>query len=311
MERLKEFGSREEKAKKVLICLTSSQGKKARKSLSELSPGTGIELVELKAIMKEMIDMRMARAAGEDEFEIIHDYLASVVDEELVVEEDRIVKFLLEQLESYQQNYAAHKTPIMSPPFLAYLYRNRVKIKIGEEKYPLILCTCLLEEYGLGWYWLKDIERSQMLEMLKTNISYGKEDIREKAVNGFASLAAPEDKENILDMLTDAEDGYVRQGTAAAFVRIATPEDREKIIDMVKDEEIDVKKTGVYIFLKITGHGEHEYLLDLLAEQCQGWSEKQLEVFKLLSEVDKRLYCPYYEEEIKISIFDFEKYRRI
>ena len=37
-----------------------------------------------------------------------------------------------------------------------------------------------------------------------------------------------------------------------------------------------------------------------MAEQCQGWSEEQLEIFKLLSEVDKRLYCPYYEEEKKI-----------
>jgi HEAT repeat protein len=483
LERLKEFGSREEKAKKVLICLTSSQGKKTRKSLSELSPGTGIGVEELKDIMKEMIDMRMARAAGEGEFEIIHDYLARVVDEELVQEEDRTVKFLQEQLEFYQQNYTAHKAPIISPPFLANLYRNRKRIKINEEKYPLILCTCLNGEIGLGWYWLKDIERSQMLEMLKRHMSHGKEDIRKEASNGFVRLAAPEDKETILDMLTNDEEGYfkqaakeafvkiatpedrekimemvkdkdynvqkaakeaflniatpedrekiiemmkdrgsyvqkeageaffkiatledrkkiidmlkykhyeawqaakkaflkkatpkaremiidmlkdedyhvrkaaeeaflkiatpgdrekviemmededyhvreaaeeaflkiatpedrekviemskdtdydVRQAAEKAFVKIATPEDREKIIEMVKNEDIVKKKVGVYAFLKISEPADHEKLLDQLAEQCQGWGEKQLEIFKLLSEVDKRLYCPYYEEE--------------
>jgi hypothetical protein len=418
MERLKEFGSREEKAKKVLICLTSSQGKKARKSLRELSPGTGIEEEELKVIIKEMIDLRMARAAGEDEFEIIHDYLARVVDEELMQEEDRTIKFLLEQLEFYQQNYAAHKAPIMSPPFLANLYRNRVKIKIGEEKYPLILCTCLLEENGLGWYWLKDMEKPQMLEMLKTHMSHRKEDILKEASNGFVRLVAPEDKRTIIDMITDEKNyfrlavarvfgniatpadrekiieimkdkdsdvrekvieafvkiarpegremfiemlkrvGYfvggpgevlreiteledmeaiidllksnniflrqaaesafvkistpedrekiveilkdkqrdVREAAAEAFVKISTPEDREKIIEMVTDLDMSVKEAGVYAFLKILGPGEHEYLLDLLSEQCQGWSEYQLEIFKLLSEVDKRLYCPYYEE---------------
>ncbi|MDQ1352467.1 MAG: hypothetical protein QG657_2773 [Acidobacteriota bacterium] len=76
LERLKEFGSREEETKKILICLTSSQGKKARKSLNELSLGTGIGVEELKTIMTEMIDMRMVRVAGEEEFEIIHDYIA-------------------------------------------------------------------------------------------------------------------------------------------------------------------------------------------------------------------------------------------
>jgi HEAT repeat protein len=485
LERLKEFGSSEEKAKKVLICLTSSQGKKARKSFSELKLSTGIEVEGLKSVMKKMIDMRMARAAGENEFEIIHDYLARVVGKELVQEEDRNVKFLQEQLESYQQIYAAHKAPIMSTPFLANLYRNRVKVKISEEKYPLILCTCLLKENGLGWYWLKDIEKSQMLEMLKTHISHGKEDIREEAVNGFVSLATREDKENILDMLTNEdgrvrlaavkalgkiatpedrekviemmkdknsdvrklavkaflkkstlrdsekiidmltteenisvrhkavkalgkiaitenrgkiinmltdEDKYVRQAAvkalekittredreknieivknkiyhvkqklanvsvyiatlqdkekiikmlknkyipgyarqvakeafvkiatledrqmiinmlkdedyygkqsaAKAFVKIATPEDWEKIIEMMKDEDIYVKRAGVYAFLKISEPGDREKLLDPLSEQCQGWSEDQMEIFKLLSEVDKRLYCPFYEEE--------------
>ncbi|UCH96316.1 MAG: HEAT repeat domain-containing protein [Candidatus Aminicenantes bacterium] len=327
LERLKEFGSGEEKAKKVLICLTSSQGKKARKSLRELSPETGIGVEELKTIMKEMIDMRMARAAGEDEFEIIHDYLARLVDEELELAEDRTVKFLHELLESYRLIYAAHKAPIMSPPFLANLYRYRVKIKIGEEKYLLILCTCLTKKVGLGWYWLKDIEKPQMLEMLKTHISHGKEDIREEASNGFVLLAAPEDKENILNMLWDENwyvkqaagkalgkiatpedrdtiidmlkdgDYYGKQAATEAFVKVATPGDRKKIIEMVKDEDIDIKKAGVYAFLKISGPGDHEYLLDLLAEQCQGWSEEDLEIFELLSEVDKRLYCPYYEEE--------------
>ena len=263
LDRLKEFGSREEKAKKVLICLTSSQGKKARKSLSELSLGTEIGVEDLKSVMKEMIDMRMARAAGEDEFEIIHDYLASVVDEELVAEEDRIVKFLQEQLESYQQNYAAHKTPIMSPPFLANLYRNRRKIKISEEKYPLILCTCIIKEVGLGWYWLKDIEKSRMLEMLKTHISHGKGDISAEASNGYVRLAAPEDKRTIIDMITD-EENYFRLAIARAFGDIATPADKEKIIEIMKDIDSDIREKILGAFVKKLRPKGRERLIDIL-----------------------------------------------
>ena len=94
--------------------------------------------------------------------------MGKIVDEELVKEEDRTVKFLEEQVNSLYQNYKAHRTPILWHPFLANLYRNRRKIKISEEKYPLILSTCLVEEIGLvehfslGWYWLKDVDNKNV-----------------------------------------------------------------------------------------------------------------------------------------------------
>jgi HEAT repeat protein len=302
LERLKEFGSLEEKAKKVLICLTSSQGKKARKSLSELSLGTGIEVEELKAVMKEMIDIRMARATGEDEFEIIHDYLARLVDEELVLEEDRSVKFLHEQLEPYQQIYAAHKAPIMSPPFLANLYRNRVKIKIDEEKYPLILCTCLLKENGLGWYWLKDIERSQMLEMLKTHISHGKEDIIEEAVNGFVRLSAPEDKENILNMLWD-ENWYVKQAAGKALRKIATMEDRKTIINILKDKDFFVRQAAVMTLGKIAIPEDMELIINMLRHKGSPFRESAEDAFlKIATPKDQEKIIEmlkHYDEDVR------------
>jgi len=265
LERLKEFGTLEEKAKKVLICLTSSQGKKTRKSLRELSLGTGIGVEELKAVIKEMIDMRMARSAGEDEFEIIHDYLARFVDEELELAEDRTVKFLHELLEFYQQIFTAHKAPIMLPPFLANLYRNRERIKISEEKRPLILCTCLLKEVGLGWYWLKDIEKSRMLEMLKMHISHDKKDIRYEAINGFLHLAALKDKETIIDLMMD-EDRYVQQMAETAFTNIATQEDREKIIEMLNCKNINMRRAAVDSFAKIATTKDMEKIINILMD---------------------------------------------
>jgi len=93
-----------------------------------------------------MIDLRMARAIGDAGFEIVHDHLGKIVDEELVNEEDRTIKFLQEQLNSFYQIYKVHGTPIISSPFMASLYKNRKRIKINEEKYPLILCTCLSKD---------------------------------------------------------------------------------------------------------------------------------------------------------------------
>lgn len=41
-----------------------------------------------------------------------------------------------------------------------------------------------------------------------------------------------------------------------------------------------------------------ESLLDLLADDAQGWSkgDRQKESFELLAELDRKLYCPYYDE---------------
>jgi hypothetical protein len=128
------------------------------------------------------------------------------------------------------------------------------------------------------------------------HISHGKKDIREEASNGLKRLAPPKLKANIIYNIITDKNSDVRQTAIEAFVKIATSKDWNTIIEMVKDGDIHIKKAGVYAYLKISGPWDHEILLDLLAEQCQGWSEDQLEIFKLLSEVDKRLYCPYYDE---------------
>jgi hypothetical protein len=271
IERLNEFGPQRNKAEKVLIFLTSSQGKKAQKSLLELSRETEIEVDELKDVMKKMIDLRMARAASEEEFEIIHDYLGKIVDEELVQEEDRTIKFLEEQLESYYQNYNAHRTPIMSPPFMASLYLNRRRIKINEDKYSLILCTCLFEvmEMSLGWYWLKDIEPSIMFDMLKEHISHGLENIRDEAANGFIKITTPEAREKIIEMLKD-EDSGVRQSAVDALGKIAKPEDREKIIEMLKDEDSGVRQAAVDALGKIAKPEDREKIIEMLKDEYSG-----------------------------------------
>ena len=151
----------------------------------------------------------------------------------------------------------------MSPPFLANLYRNRRKIKISEEKYPLILCTCIIKEVGLGWYWLKDIEKSRMLEMLKTHISHGKGDISAEASNGYVRLAAPEDKRTIIDMITD-EENYFRLAIARAFGDIATPADKEKIIEIMKDIDSDIREKILGAFVKKLRPKGRERLIDIL-----------------------------------------------
>jgi hypothetical protein len=317
IERLNEFGSQKDKAEKVLIFLTSSIGEKAHKSLIELSQEAEIDIDELKEIMDKMIDLRMARALGDSEFEIIHDYLGKIVDEELVKEEDRTIKFLEEQLNSFYQNYKVHGTPIISPPFMASLYRNRRRIKINEEKYPLILCTCFLEGLGLGWYWLKDVDTKKTFEMIKDRISHGFE--ADEAVEAFVRMVKPEDRDKIIGMLHDEdvrvriaairalgkiaepdedrdkiigmlhdEDKDIRRAAMEAFVMMVKPEDRDKIIGMLHDEDLDVQKAATLAFFKIAEPEDMDKIIGMLHDEDWNVRGAAGEAFLKIAEPEDR-----------------------
>jgi hypothetical protein len=47
-----------------------------------------------------------------------------------------------------------------------------------------------------------------------------------------------------------------------------------------------------------------EHLLDLIASTSEGWSEKQMDLFELLSKLDRKFYCPYFEEGENINDLD-------
>jgi len=266
IDRLNEFGSLRAKAEKVVVSLTTSTGGKAQKSLTELSQETEIAIDELKDIMCKMVDLRMARAVGENRYEIVHDYLGKIVDEELVKEEDRTIKFLEEQLNSFYQSYKVHRTPIVSPPFLAGLYRNRRRIRVDEEKYPLILCTILAGKPGLGWYWLRDLDIERIGEIIKGHLSHGSSGIRQAAVEALGKIARPEDKDQIVELLQD-EDSAVRRAAAMVLGKIANSEDRDKIVKMLLDEDLAVRRAAAMVLGKIANSEDRGRIVEQLHDK--------------------------------------------
>jgi HEAT repeat protein len=266
MALLNEFGSQKDKAKRILIFLTSFSGKKAKKSLNELSGGTGIRIDELREIIKRMIDLRMVRIVGNNEFEMIHDHLSEIVNEELVSEEDRTIKFLEEQLDAFYQNYKMYGTPIISSPFLAKLYRYRRQIKISEEKHPLILCTAFLRDRGLGWYWLKGLNSKKLNEVIGEHVSHEMEEVRNQAKIAFLKTAQPEDKGKIVEMLRD-EDERVRKVAVEALGKIAQPEDKGKIVEMLQDEDERVRKVAVEALGKIAQPEDKGKIVEMLDDR--------------------------------------------
>ena len=272
MELLKELGSRKEKAERVLIFLISSAGEKVKKSLHELSQETGIDIEELSEIMTKMEDLRMVRRVGDCEFEIIHNHLRKIIDEELVKEEDRRIKFLEEQLNSFYYNYKEYKEeygdPITFFPVWVDLYKYRKIIKIDEEKYPFILCIALWENVGLGWFWLRELNSRKILMFTKDLIRHRMENISNQASTIFVKKATHEDMDIINEMLKDDEQP-VRKAAIEALGKITTHEDKDMILEMLLSEYGDIRKAAVEALGKITTHEDKDMIFKMLHDEYE------------------------------------------
>ena len=287
IDRLKEFGSQKGIAEKILVFLTSSSGKKAQKNLMELNRQIEIEIYELKEIVNKMIDLRMVRTSNEEEFEIIHDYLAKIVDEELVQEEDRTIKFLEEQLDSYYQQYKVHRIPIMNPPFMASLYRNRRRLKISEENYQIIFYTCLLDDMGLGWYWVKDLDIQKIFKIIDYHISHGEEFDLEDTFAPFLKRIKSNDKDFIIEMLDDKVN-YVRDVALMALEKIAEANDRNHVIKMMYDEDEYVRLRAFMAFKKVAVSNDRNYIIEMLHNNNWSVREAAFDAFVKIAKPEDR-----------------------
>jgi HEAT repeat protein len=268
LNHLKEFSPQQEKAKKVLVYLTTSAGKKAQRTLTELSRATEIATKELQEILVKMVDLRMVRPVDE-EFEIIHDHLGKVVDSELVNEQDRTIKFLQEQLDSFQRLYEVHRAPMSSQSFVASLYRNRKKIAPDEQKHSLLLCTSLsigeAHYGGCCWYWLRQIPRARLLDLTIELFTHSDEEIGRAAGWLFVELAEPPDLDRIVPLLKDGNKS-VRETAVMVLGKIGSRDDLVRIASMLKDENESIRYAAVKALGKIGSRDDLNRIVSLLKD---------------------------------------------
>lgn len=283
IEQLSQFENQKDKAERILISLTSSMGSKSKKNIFELCQETEIEFNEMKEILDKMVDIRIARKVQDNEFEVIHDYLAKLVDDNLVVKEERDIKYLVEQLNFYYLNYKNQVNPILYQPFMASLYLNRKKIKITEEKFPLIVSTCLLNN-GLGWYWLKNLNRKALCTLLKDHFYHEFEDVRSNAARMFLKIIKPEDKKQIFEMLTD-ENIEVQKIAKKLFLKTSSNEDKIKIIEMIDCEDDEVRGLAIRSFLNVATVEDESKIIKLLGDSDE-------DIRKLAKKTLSRVFTP-------------------
>lgn len=290
IRRLDEFGNQKEHARDILLALTSSAGTKVQKKISELSQITCIELEVLESILIKMIDLRMARRIDLDKYEIIHDHLSFLVDKELLLQEDRELKFLREQLEAAQRLYDVHKEPIRSTTIWISLYRHRKKIELRKEMQPLFVCSYLINEassqyedvildqslYGLGigslyyfsmdsrcgWFWLRNIKHQDLILIVRDLIRHGEKKVSLPASKMLVDLISSNDKEFVISMLTD-QNKDIRRTALNIISKKGINSEIEMIAKMIKADE-NVRDAAAEAFKKVCSNKDLFLIADLL-----------------------------------------------
>ena len=307
IRRLDEFGPQKDQARKVLVFLTSSVGRKAQKNVPALCQATGIKADELRPILDRMIDLRMARAIDNDEYEIIHDHLGRLVDTELVGKEDRELKFLQEQLDAAQRLYEVHREPIRSRTVWASLYRNRRRVVVSQDKQSLLLCSFLWnvvesessrrkrgyprralrrdDRLRCGWFWLRGFPHADLLVLLVNLIRHEERRISTPAADLLISLTTQDDLNLFTGMLKD-EDEDVRQTAVEVLAKLGTHDDLNLIVGMLKDENHGVRQAALEVLAKLGTHGDLNLFTGMLKDEDYGVRQAAVEAFTKLGTHD-------------------------
>jgi HEAT repeat protein len=265
--RLAEFGEREEKAKRVLVALVRSTGVRGQRSFTELQAEIKLDAQSLSQLLHDLADKRMIRHLGGGQYEMIHDYLAQLVDQKVVSGEERELKGLRDLLAAKAAAYDRTHAPLY-PSEMAKLYLYREQIVPNEAETRLLLFSCLSGQ-GPAWYWWRDAAVTQIVPLLREALSQPIADLRQASAEALVHTLQEMGREAIHDLRqTLGEDEAMKRAAAIALARIAGRQDISDLRQMMNDEDVFVQRVAAEALAHVAGREEIPDLRQMLKDEA-------------------------------------------
>jgi len=282
LQRLAEFGGREGAARRVLAALVRSTGVKGQRPSEELQAETGLGTERLARVLAELVDKRMLRHLGGGEYEIVHDHLALLVDQEIVSVREREFKELQEYLELKVRAYARHPV-LLQPVDMARLYGVREQISPNDDQVRLLLHSCLSGQ-GPAWFWLRDAPKVKVESLLRDALGRPSPSLRLSAVSTLAQVVGRDAISDLWEVLKD-EDWGVRQEAVQALAQVAGRDAIPNLRQMLKDENGRVRGAAAEALAQVAGQDEISDLREMLKD---GDGDVRLAAVEVLAQVAGR-----------------------
>ncbi len=231
---LKSFGDKQKDVERILVELISISGPEGRKarirSIEDLERDLRISRADLTSLLHQMSRRWMIRRLGGGQYEIIHDHLAKLVDENLITKEkDRDLKQFREHLAATAATYASTGL-LLEPVVMLRLYQYREQINPSTPEKEILLRSCLAGR-GPAWYWLTGSSKAECIPVLCSAMS--RSDSRLSAVRALGHMGSRELIPKLLEMAM-YEYWEIRKVAADAIVCSATVENIQDLIYMLE-----------------------------------------------------------------------------
>jgi len=261
--RLAEFVEQEGAARKVLIALVRSTGVKVQHALDDVQAETGLAVDQLEPLLARLVNKRMVRRLGSGQYEIIHDHLALLVNQQIVNASERQLKELRELLDLKARAFATYHTLLM-PEEMARLYAAREHILPTDDQMWLLLHSCLWGQ-GPAWFWLRDAPEDRYVPIMRDALSSPAVSVRRHAVVLLTEATRQAAIPDLREMLKDSDE-YVRRAAVRTLGQVAGRDAIPDLREMLKDSDEGVLQAAVEALAQAAGQDAVPDLREMLKD---------------------------------------------
>ncbi|HXP78848.1 MAG TPA: DUF4062 domain-containing protein [Verrucomicrobiae bacterium] len=217
LNELRLLGPRSKESQAVMISLAGHL-RRFRKTSEEISRDTSVPLPGVEACLADLLNLRLVHAISGGRWEIVHDFLAQRVIEDLIAPEDYEARLFRDVVAAKAGVYARNAELLTYKEHLG-AYAHRQRIVLTEEEVELLFASSLAGN-GPVRYFLRTLPVELPLTWAGQYVSSPKEISREDStrINACRFLVAS-GKHVSLSLLANIFSDYKLQAELATFIR--------------------------------------------------------------------------------------------
>ena len=287
LNRLNEFGDnnsvKRKNAEQILKELVRDSAKE-QKSKIELEHILNISGNEIQELLDQLVDKRLVRYLKNENYEIIHDYLALRIEDK-IEDDERAIRSVRDILRTKAQHYQFMPIPsLLEPNEMTLLYTLRDSIRPTLKEKELLIFSYLARNGPALWWIMEDgdkVYRNIIIKALSSSIL----DVRQTALAAFEKLGTYDDLPNVKQMLNDT-DSHVREAALAAFEKLGTHDDLPDVKQMLNDTDSHVREAALAAFEKLGTHDDLPDVKQMLNDTDSDVRKAAVTVFEKLGTYD-------------------------
>jgi HEAT repeat protein len=259
--RVEEKGHAKEHARRVLVAVVRTAGKRAVASTERIEAESQVPPDKVRSLLRDMAVLRLVRPRPDDRWEIAHDLLAQRVVDRFTRKGDRRFKQAREALQTKALSYSQHHG-VPTADELRDLWLNRQKVpphSLSDHERVSILAGMwaastrrhlaslpdMEDTFELpfepdageapGWYWLCDRAVDRMIALCRATLSDPDPVVAASAATCIGLIGGRSELAVLRQLL--ARPWPVWVAAYNAFLRLATPSDLPELRAQVRDAE--------------------------------------------------------------------------